>query len=105
VLRRFALKVAAELRGTDRLGRYGGEEFLLLLTGVPDINAAAAVTTRVRVAVADHHWTEVRRGLDVTLSAGVAICRPGESVEHLLSRTDLALAQAKHDGRNCVRIG
>jgi diguanylate cyclase (GGDEF)-like protein len=103
VLRRFSLMVAAEMRTTDRLGRCGGEEFLLLLTAVTDFAAATAVTGRVRAAVASHNWGSLLPGQRLTLSAGVTMCREGESIEQTLARADLALCQAKHDGRNCVR--
>ena len=105
VLRRFTLKVGAEMRGTDRLGRYGGEEFLLLLTAATDVDAAAAAVDRVRTAVSRHEWDTLVFGLDVSFSAGVAMCRDGESSEQLLTRADRALYRAKREGRNCVRAG
>jgi diguanylate cyclase len=103
VLRRFTVKVTAQMRGTDRLGRYGGEEFLLLLTAATDIGAAAAAVDRMRTAVAREDWDEVAFGLDVTFSAGVAMCRDGDSGEQLIGRADRALYRAKREGRNCVR--
>jgi len=103
VLRRFSLKVAAELRNTDRLGRYGGEEFLMLLTAVTDLGAAEEVAGRVCEAVAAHAWGELLTRQGITASAGVTMCRPGDSIEQLLARADLARCKAKHDGRNCVR--
>ena len=103
VLRRFTIKVAAEMRGTDRLGRYGGEEFLLLLTAATDIGSAAAAVDRMRTAVAREDWDEVAFGLDITFSAGVAMCRDGDTSEQLIGRADRALYRAKREGRNCVR--
>ena len=105
VLRRFTVKVAAEMRATDRLGRYGGEEFLLLLTPATDIDAAAVAVDRIRIAASRHDWDEVAFGLDVTFSAGVTMCRDGDSSEQLLTRADRALYRAKSEGRNCVRVG
>lgn len=103
VLRRFTINVAAEMRTTDRLGRYGGEEFLLLMTGIPDADAATAAADRVRNAVARQDWGAVVPGLKVTFSAGVTMCRAGESDEQMLGRADRALYRAKREGRNCVR--
>ncbi len=103
VLRRFTIKVAAEMRGTDRLGRYGGEEFLLLLTAATDIGSATAAVDRMRTAVAREDWDEVAFGLDITFSGGVAMCRDGDTSEQLIGRADRALYRAKREGRNCVR--
>jgi diguanylate cyclase (GGDEF)-like protein len=105
VLRRFTVKVAAEMRNTDRLGRCGGEEFLLLLTAATDIEAATAAVDRMRNAAAREDWDEVAFGLDVTFSAGVAMCRESDTVDTLLARIDRALYRAKREGRNCVRAG
>jgi len=57
----------------------------------------------VRHGVARHDWAAVAPDLAITVSAGVAVCRSGESIEQLLTRTDGALYAAKRAGRNCVR--
>jgi diguanylate cyclase (GGDEF)-like protein len=103
VLRRFVARVAAAMRHTDRLGRYGGEEFLMLLTATADDAAALVAAERVRLGVAQHDWAAVAPGLEITVSAGIGVCRGGESIEQLLTRADSALYVAKRDGRNCVR--
>lgn len=103
VLRRFAGQVAADLREGDRLARYGGEEFLLLLAAPIEAEAAKTVVERVCDSVARHDWSGVSPGLEVTVSAGVAVCRPGEDMPQLLRRADAALYVAKAAGRNCVR--
>lgn len=105
VLRRFVLAAAAAIRATDRLGRFGGEEFLLLMPATGSEEAAVAAAERVREAVLNVAWATTAGGLDVTVSAGVGIARAGEPVEALLGRTDAALYAAKHAGRNCVRAG
>jgi len=103
VLRRFVVRVAGEMRHTDRLGRYGGEEFLMLLTATADDAAALVAAERVRRGVAQHDWAAVAPGLAITVSTGIGVCRGGESTEQLLTRVDAALYAAKRDGRNCVR--
>lgn len=102
VLRRFSQQVAGAVRETDRLARFGGEEFLVLMpcTGNEDAVAAA---TRVREAVASVDWGTAAPGLAVTASAGVAVARTDETVEALLDRADKALYEAKNAGRNCIR--
>jgi len=105
VLRRFVLAAAAAIRVTDRLGRFGGEEFLLFMPTTDAEVAAVAAAERVREAVRSVDWTAMDTGLDVTVSAGVGVARAGDSVEALLGRADAALYAAKHAGRNCVRAG
>ncbi|UCE32836.1 MAG: diguanylate cyclase, partial [Burkholderiales bacterium] len=53
---------------------------------------------------ADQTWTDLAEGLAVTVSAGLAEYRPGETVEQLLERADQALYDAKRAGRNRVRM-
>lgn len=103
-LKHFTRTAAASMRTTDRLGRYGGEEFLLLLTATADETAARCAADRVREGTAAHDWTAVAPGLKVTVSAGVALCQPGETAEHLLDRADQALYAAKREGRNRVNV-
>jgi diguanylate cyclase (GGDEF)-like protein len=105
VLRGFAGAVAARLRSSDRVARYGGEEFLLLLPGCGEAAAAEQAAHRVRLAVAQHAWDGLVPGLQVTVSAGVSLCQPGDTVAQLLQRADAALYRAKAAGRNTVCLG
>lgn len=99
VLRTFSATVHECMRSTDVFGRYGGEEFLLVLVGSADGEAVEAVE-RIRLAVTALDWRPIVPDAPVTMSAGVAGFRKGESVEQLLHRADQALYQAKHAGRN-----
>jgi len=103
-LRHFTRTALASMRNTDRLGRYGGEEFLMLLTATADETAARVAAERVREGTAGHDWAAVAPGLKVTVSAGVALCQPGETAEQLLDRADQALYNAKREGRNRVHV-
>ena len=73
VLRRFCAAAAEAIRATDRLGRFGGEEFLVLMPATDKTEAAHAAAERVRDAVAKVDWNGIDAGLEVTVSAGVAI--------------------------------
>ena len=99
VLRAFADTVHEAMRMTDVFGRYGGEEFLMILVGTPPQTALEAVE-RIRLAVEARDWRALAPDARVTISAGIAGFRKGETVEQLLHRADQALYQAKNTGRN-----
>jgi diguanylate cyclase len=101
VLRTFAITVFANIRHIDRFGRYGGEEFLLVLPETPD-NDAQAILDRLRAIVADLDWSAFSPGLQVTISAGVSMLRPHETADTFLARADGALYAAKARGRNRI---
>jgi diguanylate cyclase (GGDEF)-like protein len=101
VLRTFAITVFANLRSIDRFGRYGGEEFLLVLPDTPD-DAAARIVDRLRGIIADLDWSAFSLGMQVTISAGVATLKPDETPDSLLARADSALYAAKAQGRNRI---
>jgi len=101
VLRTFAITVFANIRNIDRLGRYGGEEFLLVL---PDTSGdtATRLLDRLRSIIADLDWSAFSPGMQVTLSAGITTLRPDETADTFLARADCALYTAKARGRNRV---
>jgi diguanylate cyclase (GGDEF)-like protein len=104
VLRDFCTLVQAHMRVTDRFARWGGEEFVLLMPVTTPVESASLAVERIRAAVAAHEWSStpaMPADARVTVSAGVATCVAGESVETLLARADAALYQAKDAGRNC----
>ena len=101
VLRTFAITMFANIRSVDRFGRYGGEEFLLVLPDMPDQGAARAMD-RLRAIVADLDWSAFSPGMKVTLSAGVATLKPDETTDSFLARADSALYTAKAQGRNRI---
>ncbi|KQU61863.1 hypothetical protein ASG67_01450 [Sphingomonas sp. Leaf339] len=99
VLQRVASAVASSIRPQDFVGRVGGEEFIIVLPGAP-IDVAEAVGERVRSVV--FHGAE--GPLIVTISLGVAAWEPASTAEQLLGRADAALYDAKHAGRNMLRV-
>ncbi len=103
VLRSVALTMAAELRQCDKLYRYGGEEFLLIL---PEQSLAEAMHAARRMcgAVAAMAVASPAGGV-VTISAGAAELVPSldSTLRAWLDRADAALYRAKESGRNCVR--
>jgi diguanylate cyclase (GGDEF)-like protein len=92
------------LRTSDLRGRYGGEEFMVLLTETPAEGATrVAESLRRGLRDTDVHWDG--RIVSVTASFGVATAVPGEmDTAAFVSRADAALYQAKREGRDCVRV-
>ena len=101
VLRTFAITMFANIRTNDRFGRYGGEEFLLVL---PDMATDGAVRAldRLRAIIADLDWSAFSSGMKVTISAGVATLQPNETPDTFLTRADRALYAAKARGRDRI---
>ena len=103
VLRTFAITVFANIRGIDRFGRYGGEEFLLIMPETSS-TAAATILDRLRLIVAELDWSAFSSGMAGTISAGGAELKPTETPDALLARVDEALYAAKEAGRNQVTL-
>jgi diguanylate cyclase len=101
VLRTFAITMFANIRSIDRFGRYGGEEFLLVLPELPEDSAMRALE-RLRTIIAGLDWSAFSPGMRVTISAGVATLRPNEGPDTFLARADRALYAAKTRGRNRI---
>jgi diguanylate cyclase (GGDEF)-like protein len=100
VLREAARRMRSAVRAYDYVGRYGGEEFLLVLPDC-DSEQARSVAERVRAAVGDSCIDQIHRHM--TLSVGVSsTAEVSDSGDALLSAADTALYRAKSWGRNCV---
>ncbi|MET0334827.1 MAG: diguanylate cyclase [Rhizobacter sp.] len=98
VLKAFALAAAGKLRDTDVLGRWGGEEFLVMLPGT-DAERAVTVLARVQQHMEALAFSPADAPWFVSFSAGVADCCPGEPLAAAIERADAALYKAKQAGR------
>jgi diguanylate cyclase (GGDEF)-like protein len=102
VLRESAARISAAVRGYDLVGRYGGEEFLILFPGW-DFQVAPARIEELLDAIRSRPFQIDEGEIRLTCSVGVAMFRPdkdAESVREVLSRADTALYVAKNSGRN-----
>jgi diguanylate cyclase (GGDEF)-like protein len=98
VLQGFASHLQPQIRQVDKLSRWGGEEFLLML---PQINATEGLLALERLRQSmDQLTISGQPNVRITFSAGLAQALPGETLEHLVERADRALYDAKRQGRN-----
>ena len=103
VLKSFAAECRSLMRENDKMGRFGGEEFVMLLpeTAQPDA-ALAAERVRNRTAEMDIKTKCGTAAIPVTVSIGVTTATASDDVEAIIARADEALYVAKNQGRNCV---
>ena len=105
VIREAAQRFRGAMRAYDVVGRYGGEEFLVLFPGWDPATAAGRIEELLD-AIRSRPFTACEAEIHLTCSIGVATFRPGmdaPSLRELLSRADTALYVAKNSGRNCAR--
>lgn len=100
VLREFCRRLRKNVRSYDSVGRYGGEEFLVIF---PESNVKQAFTQaeRMRKSASDRNYV-LAEGVEkcITSSVGVATFTGKEDIKELIARADEALYKAKHSGRN-----
>ena len=103
VLRITASRMLSAARSGTEIGRYGGEEFLMVLPNA-DLATAREVAERVRQRVSSDAIHSEKARIGISISLGVAQARRDDSVNSLIERADAALYAAKLAGRDCVRV-
>ncbi len=103
VLKRIASRLASNLRAVDVISRYGGEEFVIAMPNTK-ANAAHMAADRIRALISGSPVSIDGEALNVTVSAGVAQFREGETPKDVFKRADEALYKAKQGGRDQVLI-
>lgn len=104
VLKIVAKVVKKQLRPTDFIARFGGEEFVILLPAT-QVTAGLALLEQLRTAVEQCPFHFKSEPVTITVSTGVTALRPGERSDVALKRADQALYRAKENGRNRVEQG
>ncbi|GAB4526350.1 MAG: sensor domain-containing diguanylate cyclase [Anaerolineales bacterium] len=104
VLRMTAHTLQQNIRASDFLGRWGGEEFLLLLF---NLNAAAlsATVEKLRILIACSGLETPEGTIRVMASAGATMIQPGDTAQSLFERADALLYKSKEGGRNRITVG
>ncbi len=103
VLKAFSQLLITSMRDTDRIYRYGGEEFLIFMNHV-DLERAESILDRLREKISRYplHIDGLPEPLNITVSFGIAQVTQDEALRGLIRRADEALYQAKNGGRNRV---
>jgi diguanylate cyclase (GGDEF)-like protein len=103
VIREVSRRLSQGVRRGDAVGRYGGEELLILLPDAP-LELGMERAERLREAVCLTPVEIESCSIKVSCSFGLTFIQPGSSVAEIVGHADAALYQAKRDGRNCVRL-
>ena len=106
VLRQFAELLTRKVREQDKVGRWGGEEFLVLLPETSESDARALLEViREKVAGFNWEWEKGRITVPITISAGVAEMRQSDQdINEIIERADRVLYRAKNQGKNQVVV-
>ena len=104
VLKEVAHRIATSVRDRDLIGRYGGEEFLLIFPET-SVQVAQQVAERIRQHIASTPIHLPDHSIPITISIGLTHFDTDDTLESLLQRADSAMYAAKEAGRNCVSVG
>jgi diguanylate cyclase (GGDEF)-like protein len=101
LLRSIARRLERAVRSGDIVARIGGDELLVVLNGVRDLDDAVSIAEKLRAEV--RQPTPVPGGTaTVTASVGVALAEPGEGIDDIVARADAAMYEAKRSGKDRV---
>lgn len=103
VLQLFSQRLSQAMRSSDFVIRHGGDEFLALVNGHVTNNAIQQIVKKINQTLATPFEIESET-LTLTCSIGIAFCQNGEDIHDLLRHADIAMYEAKRDGKNSYRI-
>ncbi len=103
VLTKIAELMSDTIRAQDILGRWGGEEFILVFPDT-DLGGGEIITERIRANIENHKFIFNNITVSVTITTGMAQFRDGDNLDATLKRADNALYKGKESGKNCVAI-
>ena len=100
-MKTVAQSLQKNIRSIDQVGRWGGEEFIIIL---PNTNLAdlSEISEKLRLLVEKSSFWERGKPISVTLSGGVTLARTEDTVSSLVERADLLMYQSKKAGKNLI---
>ena len=101
VLKHLIHSVSHEIREIDSISRYGGEEFIIIMSGT-DARGADECARRIKSSIENLKFPGFPESFRITISIGITTYRPVESIDELIARSDQAMYEAKSMGRNQV---
>jgi diguanylate cyclase (GGDEF)-like protein/PAS domain S-box-containing protein len=105
VLRMVAATLRHNLRTTDVLGRWGGEEFLAIIYDATSVEELRSISDKLRMLVESSHLDVADKNLVVTVSVGATLFLPQDNPETVVRRADELMYKSKQAGRNQVSVG
>lgn len=103
ILKQLVQTIKGEIRGSDIVFRYGGEEFVVLLTNTNQ-STALEVAERLRQSVNKMELAREGKAVNASVSIGVSMLHPDDTVTRILERADFAMYNAKSEGRDQVKV-
>ncbi len=100
LLKEFSLLLKNSIRETDILGRWGGEEFLIVVSHTSK-EAILTLANHIKEKIEKHSFSKVNK---ITASLGISLVKKNEDVNSFLFRSDTALYKAKRNGKNTIEI-
>jgi len=101
ILKIVAALVKSAIRETDKIFRYGGEEFVIWMPKM-ETNTAIQASDKIRRVIEEQNWNAIAKGLEVTASFGISCVKEDDTTATVFNRADKALYRAKNNGRNQV---
>ena len=105
VLKMVATTLAQSCRSFDLVGRWGGDEFLCVLSHLQKLRDLKVAASRFRGLVENSALLQGDQSLAVTISVGATLVRPEDTLESMTQRVDQLLYRSKHAGRNSLHLG
>ena len=103
ILKQLVKTIKSEIRGSDIVFRYGGEEFVVLLTNTNQ-SSALEIAERLRQSVNKMELDRDDKSVNASVSIGVSMLHPDDTVTRILERADFAMYNAKSEGRDQVKV-
>ncbi|MBN2400345.1 MAG: sensor domain-containing diguanylate cyclase [Candidatus Aminicenantes bacterium] len=104
VLKMTARSLQANIRSIDQVGRWGGEEFIVILRNA-NLETLSKTAAKLRLLVEKSFFWKNEKPILVTLSGGATLARPEDTVQSLVERADRLMYQSKRAGKNTIRCG